>query len=75
MIGEYIHASLTALIYNIYILGTVRLQSNVARYNATFIAEASCRGLISSKVNVNTYGVDWRLTEKGLQRLSLAGLI
>lgn len=48
------------------------LQSDFARENAFFIAEAASRGLISSVIE-NTACNYWTVTEKGLSLMSYGG--
>lgn len=50
--------------------GGFTVQSDFARENAVAVAEASCRGYITTNYN-NTYGRTWFVTQGGLDQITV----
>jgi hypothetical protein len=46
--------------------GGVTVSSNLAREKAPLVAMAASSGLITTKIHMNVYGREWKLTVSGL---------
>jgi hypothetical protein len=52
-------------------VGGFTTRSDIARTKAEVVAEAACKGLITTQTTDGTYGSVWRLTAIGLHTLGL----
>jgi hypothetical protein len=59
------------LIRQFYTVGGFTTRSDIARTKAEVVAEAACKGLITTQTTDGTYGSVWRLTAIGLHTLGL----